>query len=386
MGKAGSYRQEVLTRQSLLKMQEHEERRDRLGKARSVEDVPPLVWSDGEISEAESGKTPFDLDDAPAWKSSLIADYERHVEGARRDKRAAASGKLAVHAFIQFPTDLELTPENERLMLAEAVKFTNEIHGGDAVFHARLDRDEQGKHGVDVFFAPRFEKLTGRKKNKRETWISLTKFEKEKAESLGLRDAGPRARGRMFQDLWAAHLREKMGLEWAERGQEKESFLPDRLSPEAFKLKQDRERLEQEKAALVKEREVLKEHEARAEEMRKAAVRRAGLAFQQQKQAKSEALKLAAVNEGLEWWADGRITGVKSTPKPAISFSPKAIESGDAEGFMHRHRHFLSGLYSVLERFQKIAADLGLSLANRVKIAPSIVRRSRGRDDGGLGF
>lgn len=386
MGKAGSYRQEVLTRQSLLKMQEHEERRDRLGKARSVEDVPPLVWSDGEISEAESGKTPFDLDDSPAWQSSLVADYERHVEGAKRDKRAVASGKIAVHAFVQFPTDLELTPENERLMLDEAVKFTNEIHGGDAVFHARLDRDEAGKHGVDVFFAPRFEKVTGRKKDKRETWISLAKFEKEKAESLGLRDAGPRARGRMFQDLWAAHLREKMGLEWAERGQEKESFLPDRLSPEAFKLKQDRERLEQERAALVKQKEELKEREDKAEDMRKAALRRAVLALDQQKKAGSAKMKFEAINEGLEWWADGRITGVKSEPERAISFHPKTIESGEAKDFTHRHRYFLRAVYGVLERFQKIAADLGLSLANRVKVAPSLVRRSRGRDDGGLDF
>jgi len=123
------------------------------------------------------------------------------------------------------------------------------MHGKNAVFHARLDRDEDGKHGVDVFFAPKFEKTTGRKgKEKTETWVSLRRFEKEKAQALGL-DDGPRSRGRMFQDQWFEFLKNPhgMGLHWAERGKEKLSPAPDRLEPEVFKLSKDREKLAAEK-------------------------------------------------------------------------------------------------------------------------------------------
>lgn len=251
MGKSGSYRQTVFNRQSLKKAQEHEERRDVSGRARSVQKVAPLIWSDGQISEPENW--------CPGnWDSNLVADYERHVEGARRDKRSIASGKLGVQAFLQFPTDFETTPENERLMLAQAVDFVNKIHGGDAVFHARLDRDEAGKHGVDVFFAPKFEKKTGRNKEKSETWISLTKFEKEEAAKRGLKDAGPRSRGRMFQDAWAEHLQKEMGLEWVQRGEKKKYLAPDRLSPEEFKIKKEKQKIEDIKKELEMERIRLK--------------------------------------------------------------------------------------------------------------------------------
>lgn len=243
MGKSGSYRQTVLNRQSLKKAQEHEERRDASGRARSVQKIAPLIWSDGQVLEPENWQP-------GNWDSNLVADYERHVAGARRDKRAVASGKLGMQAFLQFPTDLEINTENERLMLNQAVIFVNKMHGGDAVFHARLDRDEAGKHGVDVFFAPKFEKKTGRNKEKSETWISLTKFEKEQAANRGLKDAGPRSRGRMFQDAWAEHLQKEMGLEWVQRGEKKKYLAPDRLSPEEFKLKIEKEKIEKTKIEL----------------------------------------------------------------------------------------------------------------------------------------
>ncbi|MEJ5143688.1 hypothetical protein, partial [Gluconobacter albidus] len=62
-------------------------------------------------------------------------------------------------------------------MLNEAVAFINASHGGRAVFRARLDRDEVGRHGVDVFYAPKYEKVTRRGKVV-EDWISLSKFGK----------------------------------------------------------------------------------------------------------------------------------------------------------------------------------------------------------------
>jgi len=254
MGKSGSYRQLLLDRRGLKKAQIHEERKDVLGAARSIVNVPPLIWSRapdgfGEISVPE-GWSPGE------WDSTLLDDFERHVSGVRYDKRAqVAGGKIAAHAFLQFPTDLKIDADNERLMLVRAVKFVNQMHGGDAVFHARLDRDEAGKHGVDVFFAPRYEKTTGRKKDKVETWVSLRKFEKEAAKKRGFGE-GPRERGRMFQTAWFDFLRDPlgMGLDWVERGKEKLSPAPDRLEPEVFKLTKDREALAKEKAAFSSEK------------------------------------------------------------------------------------------------------------------------------------
>ncbi len=254
MGKSGAYRQIALTRQGLKEAQRHEERRDKLGAARSTSKVAPLVLSkapDGifEITEPDNWEP-------GQWDSTLLSDFDRHVAGARYDKRALASGKIAAHAFLQFPTDLKIDAETERLMLLNAMKFVNRMHGGNAVFHARLDRDEDGRHGVDVFFAPKFEKTTGRKgKEKTETWVSLRKFEKEEAKKRGFGD-GPRERGRMFQTSWADFLRSDlgMGLHWVERGKEKLSPVPDRMEPEVFKLTRDREKLEAEKKALSTEK------------------------------------------------------------------------------------------------------------------------------------
>ena len=95
------------------------------------------------------------------------------------------AGKLARHAFVQFPTDIEITPATEEMMLREAVTFIEKTHGGQVVFRARLDRDERGKNGVDAFFAPRYSKTTAAGT---QDWISLTKFGKALArERLGQR-------------------------------------------------------------------------------------------------------------------------------------------------------------------------------------------------------
>lgn len=233
MGASGSYRQQTLSKRDMTMMQKHEERSDEIGFKRSVDDVPPLVWSEGEISEPENWSP-------GAWQSSLVADYEKHVEGAKYKK---GSDKVAVHAFLQFPTDLEVNEDTEKLMLRSSVEFVNKMNGGDAVFHARLDRDEQGKHGVDVFFAPKYQKITGKKKDIVQDWVSLTKFQKELAEEKGLGN-DHHSRGAMFQDEFADHLR-SIGLDWVARGKKKLSRDNDRLEPEVYKFERDKEQFEE---------------------------------------------------------------------------------------------------------------------------------------------
>lgn len=255
-GKSGSVRMKSLDASGLAAMERHEKRLDYAGSKRAIRDVPPLVYSpygDG-----------LDLEQS----------YAAHVEGTKRNKGGRA---LARHGFLQFPTDLPITPENEQQMLDEAVAFINATHGGRAVFRARLDRDEAGRHGVDVFFAPKYEKKTRRGKVV-EDWISLSKFGKELAlERFGERQKkekklesglfepvfdktgkpvmercdSPVFQGRALQDLWTEHLRDRMGLEWVERGKVKVGRDQDRLEPEEYKIAQEREKLEAVKADLA---------------------------------------------------------------------------------------------------------------------------------------
>ena len=94
---------------------------------------------------------------------NLLERYEKHTEGARQNK---AAKKPVLHFIVRFPPEV-LTDEGpspfsvldregrERLMLRQAVKFIQDTHGGQAVFAARLDRDEAGETVVDVFACPK---------------------------------------------------------------------------------------------------------------------------------------------------------------------------------------------------------------------------------------
>ena len=252
MGKSGSVRARALDASTLGAMQDHELRHDLSGRRRRVREVAPLVYSPH--------------GDALDLKGS----YEAHVVGTKRSKGAT---KLALHAFVQFPTDIEIDREAERMMLREAVAFIDKHHGGRAVFRARLDRDEAGRHGVDVFYAPRYEKRTKRRSAE---WVSLTRFGKELArERFGQRPVldketgepvtgpdgepelmwndGSYFQGRALQDLWFQHLRDEVGLDWAVRGERKIGRDPDRLEPEEYKLRQERAKLERQREADIEE-------------------------------------------------------------------------------------------------------------------------------------
>ncbi len=257
-GRSGSFRANSLSASDLSAMENHERRLDRTGAMRSVRKdakgihIPPLIYDPYGTGTGEG---------------CLTEAHEKHIEGARVN---AGAGKVARHAFIQFPTDLEITPENEQMMLDQAVAFVNQTHGGRAVFRARLDRDEVGRHGVDVFFAPRYEKVTKRGKV-REDWISLTKFGKEAAverfgqKPLEKRDAKTNQvkpvtgkdgqpvivdcdskyyQGRAFQDLWFEHLRDRVGLDWVARGEKKVGSDPDRLEVEEYKVREEQKKLD----------------------------------------------------------------------------------------------------------------------------------------------
>lgn len=185
---------------SLSAAEAHGKRLDASSKARRISEREALVYGSLNLRQA----------------------YKKHIEGCRMNKGLK---KSVQHALIHFPNTVKIDAVSEKKMLKLAVDFINETHGGDAVFAARLDRDEKGQHNVDVFFTPKYTKKT--KTNGEELWISTTKFGKElchkhKAEieerSKRKFKTGPRQVGMALQSelrefmkgtIFAKHVREK---------------------------------------------------------------------------------------------------------------------------------------------------------------------------------
>lgn len=234
-GKTAAVRVVALDRAGLSLAQKHEERRDRSSQRRRVRDVSPLV---------------FDVSGNPSL--GLAESYEAHVAGVHRSKGAR---NIANHAILQFPTSIEINAATEARLLQDGVDFINATNGGRAVFHARLDRDEQGRHVVDVFFAPIYSKPT---KSGPSEWVSLSKFLKENA-TLRYGSNSPQNQGRAYQDEFTEFLQQRWG-NWVERGQRKVTIDPDRLEPEAYKLACDRADLDQRQQQIrVREQELANE-------------------------------------------------------------------------------------------------------------------------------
>jgi hypothetical protein len=220
---------------SLGAMEKHGKRQDRTSQERRVSDKSPLVYGGLNLREL----------------------FDKHVEGAKMNKGLK---RPAMHAVVQFPKEIKVTPQVEKKMLQMAVRFINETHGGDAVFAARLDRDEAGKHNVDVFYAPKYEKIT--KAHGTETWISNSKHGKELCakhrEEIVTRHregkftTGPRQVGIALQEELHLFFR-RYGVELEPR-KKKDRPGPDRISPEAYKVRQETKK----RAAIEREAKTLR--------------------------------------------------------------------------------------------------------------------------------
>jgi hypothetical protein len=116
---------------SFSSMEKHGKRLDGSSQRRRIRKAEPLVYGS------------LDLRDA----------YNRHMTGVRTNRSLK---RPIMHAIIKFPLDLHINSTSEQRMLDHAVRFINQTHGGKAVFAGRLDRDEQGQHIVDVFYAPKY--------------------------------------------------------------------------------------------------------------------------------------------------------------------------------------------------------------------------------------
>ena len=240
MGKTGAVRLRGLRREGLVGAERHGKRLDETGRARQVRDAPALAWVLG-MERPSTERTALEI--CRAW--------ERHADGVRMSR---GTKRIAGHGLLQWPTELDLAQHGETQMLMESKRFLNEYFGGRAVFAARLDRDEAGRHSVDVFYLPKY---TFKYKDGTTTMkASLTRFLKARAiERLG--SAAPRDQGRALQQAWHEHLRDSVGLDWVVPPTPKPRRGPDRLEPEAYKVGQDRARLEADRRALdAREKEV----------------------------------------------------------------------------------------------------------------------------------
>lgn len=228
-GLSGAVRQNALNTSDFNAAERHGKRSDRMSLKRRVSDEKPLVYGSLDLSEARAV----------------------HMKDVQQQGKTSA-----LHLIVQFPTQMELSGDKElrekqqAAMLKHAVTFVNSYHGGDAVFAARLDRDETGQHTADVFAMPRhvFTYKDGRTQKR----ASVSKFSKQHALERFDKD-DPRSQGRALQAAWYEYLRDEVKLSFVQPPQQKQVRSEDRLEPEAYQLKQDRNAFERYKQAGMKQ-------------------------------------------------------------------------------------------------------------------------------------
>ncbi|QDY69310.1 hypothetical protein [Qingshengfaniella alkalisoli] len=274
LGMVGAVRQQALKFSDLARAEKHGKREDESSQRRRVRDDGPLIYGSIDLAAARA----------------------RHMDGVKQSGRTAC-----IHALVQFPTGLidGTDPDQQLKMLHHTVRFLNKFHGGDAVFAARLDRDEKGRHTVDAFLLPKYDYRykDGRIVKK----ASVSKFSKEHARAmyhktdkktgkpiLDPRTGKPiprddtRAQGSALQSAFFEYLRDEMGLDRVMPPQRKKFTVMDRLEPEEYGLLKDRQRFRElaqnfskaDKIARTRNKRCAEEnsHEAKSLELKNAAL------------------------------------------------------------------------------------------------------------------
>lgn len=234
-GKSGAVRQQALKPSDLTRAERHGKRQDESSQKRRVRNEEPLVYGTLDLAAARL----------------------RHMEGVKQSGRTAC-----IHALVQFPTDLidGADKEQQKRMLDHAVRFLNDFHGGDAVFAARLDRDETGSHTVDAFLLPKYDfhykdglvvkKASVSKFSKEQARARYHKTDKKTGTAILDRKTGKpiprddtRAQGSALQDAFFEYLRDEMQLSEVMPPERKKFTAKDRVEPEEYGLRKDRQRL-----------------------------------------------------------------------------------------------------------------------------------------------
>ncbi|GMN01654.1 hypothetical protein [Erythrobacter sp. MTPC3] len=200
----------------------------------------------------------------------------------------------AMHVIIQFPKDL-VDGEKPALMLRHARAFVEDVFGPDAIFADRVDRDEKGRHIVDIFIAPKYMKIT---KHQQKIAVTMSRHLKALAVKHD-RPTTPRGTGHALQDALFAYFRDVMKLPGVQRGSPKTIAGPDWLSAEQLReqeLQEQRSELQRERSELERSARSVAEQEKQAasaseetEEKRRAAREDRDLAKAELEKAKRDA-------------------------------------------------------------------------------------------------
>lgn len=248
MGKKTAARHKALSMEELSKAEEHAKRLDARSQKR--------------VNKERAGLSPI---------STTSLDYRELFDKFTENCKMNKSLKKPVQHFIfQFPTDIPVNDKNHHEMLKIAQAFCKQIYGDDSVMSARIDRDEDGQHVVDVFVVERYEKRL--KDGSASTWVSnsragkilcekhreeilrrLPQFEKRKGEDGDeemvlkrdkhgepLLSTSPSAFGMALNSEWNNYLRQR--IPQLARKQERKGFRHDNLSVEGYKLKREMEK------------------------------------------------------------------------------------------------------------------------------------------------
>lgn len=218
----------------------HGRRLDDVAASRKVRDAESLTW-------VPDGVTGDPL--------ALVDRLEEHVAGAFRPKGGTT---IAQHMIVKMPDSIPTETESEAYAaMVIAVHFAQETFGGQAVFAARIDRDEKSTNNVDLFLAPIYDKSDKKAPGGSKKAVSMTRHLKLLAEKYGFDVKGARSakeskqsQGKALQDAFADYLVHH-GFK-ALRGKPKTTKGSDRVSPEIYGAKRDREAAEM-GSALIQE-------------------------------------------------------------------------------------------------------------------------------------
>ncbi|MCH2486751.1 MAG: hypothetical protein MK010_03275 [Erythrobacter sp.] len=210
----------------------HGRRLDRAAAVRQVREAASLTW------------VPDGITGDPL---ALVERLEEHVAGAFRPKGGTT---IAQHMIVKMPDSIPTETESDAYFaMLVAVGFAQEAFGGQAVFAARIDRDEKSTNNVDLFLAPIYDKNDKKAPGGSKKAVSMTRHLKLLAEEHGFDVKGARSakaskqsQGKALQTAFADYLVHH-GFR-ALRGKPKTASGSDWDSPEVYGAKRDREAAE----------------------------------------------------------------------------------------------------------------------------------------------
>jgi hypothetical protein len=272
-GVAGSVRLLRLDKEGLRKAELHAKRLDATGQMRQISKQRPVTFS---------------IASDPSRDLDLQHLYQEHLG----DVIPPQGNTLCLHAFLQFPTKL-VDASDPDLMLVHATMFCERVFGNESVFAARVDQDEKGQHGVDVFLAPIYVKKT---KLQSRRAISISRHLKQLAISNGtldeineerrqqnekspdqppkpmIREPGLFIQGRALQTEFYRFLRDDLALEGVKRGSLKRGRNSDWMPAEVLDIERRQEALaELEATTEDRTAEIIQRAEKEAKRMTEAA-------------------------------------------------------------------------------------------------------------------